>query len=567
MAPRPTRPGPRIKPRAAPRAGPGTAGALLALGLAALASSGGPAPAAAQTVLEVQAGGSSLLGGYGVSTNFWRQGMDGWVGIGYLDGLRLGAFVRAPIGKDTLRLGNDALAVRYPTDVFSTGYNLLVQGAGYQHQDARSGVLAFAGASSVGLAAPTPFLAAQAQAAMGALFVRRRLSDRVRLTTDAVFAERQSVVSGIEWRPLPGMTAALAGGVGAGRPYGASSWTLSAGRFEVKSAYVWNPRRFRRAFVPAPTQTEIDRENVAVTFALSPDLSVGVARQNFVQDSTDARPPLRASGNSAFLGGRLGQLRLSAGVYDSRADSLRSLNSYLALGHGLTGWLDGELFLLHNRPAGGPSSLTPVVNLREQLSPRLGLTQQVTVSGGRAHLRLGGSVRTPIGEVGVDYQIVHQPFEPFNPFRSALTLTARLQLGRYSTSVGTSIQPDGRVDYSASAGTFLYMGEFGGVQPQRIGGAPIARYVFLGRVLDENGDPVEGAAVDLDGETVFSNARGELMLRARGPRRAHPRVLLDDFLLPGRWRVVEVPSEVTAAPEDRVRPFEIRLERVTGTAP
>ena len=42
---------------------------------------------AAQTVMEVQGGGSSLVGGYGVTTNFWRNGMDGWIGLGYLDGL------------------------------------------------------------------------------------------------------------------------------------------------------------------------------------------------------------------------------------------------------------------------------------------------------------------------------------------------------------------------------------------------------------------------------------------------------------------------------------------------
>ena len=47
----------------------------------------------------------------------------------YLDGLRAGAFLRTGIGKDTLRLGNDALVMRFPTDLFSTGYNLLVQGA------------------------------------------------------------------------------------------------------------------------------------------------------------------------------------------------------------------------------------------------------------------------------------------------------------------------------------------------------------------------------------------------------------------------------------------------------
>jgi hypothetical protein len=38
-------------------------------------------------------------------------------------------------------------------------------------------------------------------------------------------------------------------------------------------------------------------------------------------------------------------------------------------------------------------------------------------------------------------------------------------------------------------------------------------------------------------------------------------VLLNEFLLPGRWRVNAVPERVQAQPEDRARPVEIRLER------
>ena len=52
---------------------------------------------AAQTVMEVQGGGSSLVGGYGVTTNFWRNGTDGWIGLGYLDGVRAGAFLRTGV--------------------------------------------------------------------------------------------------------------------------------------------------------------------------------------------------------------------------------------------------------------------------------------------------------------------------------------------------------------------------------------------------------------------------------------------------------------------------------------
>ncbi|HEY4648260.1 MAG TPA: hypothetical protein VIG95_04100, partial [Gemmatimonadales bacterium] len=87
---------------------------------------------AAQTVVEMQAGGSSLSGGYGATANFWRQGMDGWIGVGYLDGVRVGAFLRkATTRGDTLGFGNSALVVRLPTDIFTPGYNLLVQGVSY----------------------------------------------------------------------------------------------------------------------------------------------------------------------------------------------------------------------------------------------------------------------------------------------------------------------------------------------------------------------------------------------------------------------------------------------------
>jgi hypothetical protein len=506
----------------------------------ALALALGARGVAAQSVVEVSGGGSSLLGGYGITTSVWRDGVEGWLGLGYLDGFRAGAFVRKGFGRDTLRLGNDALALRYPTDVFGNGYALLVQGASWSRSSPRTTMSAFGGASAAGLSAPS-FLAARAQAAMAVVLVRHDLSPRVTLSAAAVAAARHTVVPGLEWRPHPGVTTALVAGVGAGRPYLASSAIVERGRFGLRASYAWNPDRFRRAAVPAPLQTETDRENVLLTWQVAPDFSVGVGRQNFVQDSADSRAPVRATGNSAFAGGRLGDFRLSAGVYDSRSDGIRNLSSYLAVGRRVTEWLDAEGFLLQSRPSGRAATTTPIINLRERLSPRISLMQQV--------------------EIGVDYQIVHQPFAPFDPFRSAISVTARLQLGRYSTSLGTYVQPDGRVDYAANAGTFLYLGEFG-VQPQRIGGGGgISRYVIRGRVVDEAGEPVEGAAVDLGGEIVFSNSRGQFSLRTRRPARYAVAVKLDEFLLPGSWQVRSAPASVTAAAEERAEMVEIVLER------
>ena len=538
----------------------------LLLAGALLAPAGLAHPAAAQTVFEVEGGGSSLLGGYGATANFWRTNMDGWVGIGYLNGLRIGASVRTAVKKDTLRLGNDAIVVRFPTDVFSPGSNLLVQGASYAGTGTRTSYFAFAGASSGGLGAPS-FQATDVEKPMGALFVQHRLSSTVRLTGTAIVAERQTIIPGLQWQPHPDLTAGLVAGIGSDRPYAASSLLLRRGPLSVKAAYAWNPDRFRRAAVPSPNQTEIDRQNVALTYEVGPDFQVGVSHQNFVQDSADSKPPTRATGNSVFAGGRWSRVRLTAGLYDSRSQGIRNLSSYLAVGRELSSWLDAEVYVLQSRPEGRAAQTTPIANLRWRVSPRVGLMQQVSFSQGRPTVHLGASLRTGIGEFGADYQIVHQPFQPLNPFRSTLNLTARLQLGSYSTTLGTYIQPDGSVDYAASGSTFLYLGAFGGVQPGRVGAGTIGRYVVRGTVREEAGAPVEGAALELGSEVAFTNSRGEFFLRVRRPQRYPLAVRLDEFLLPGRWEVVAAPADAQADAEERAAAVEIILRRAVPPAP
>ncbi len=206
------------------------------------------------------------------------------------------------------------------------------------------------------------------------------------------------------------------------------------------------------------------------------------------------------------------------------------------------------------------------MNLRRRISPRLGLSQQISFRDRRPTVLFGASLSTPVGEFAADYQIVHQPLQPFNPFRSALNLTARLQLGNYSTSVGTYVRPDGSVDYSASGSTFLYLGTFGGVQPQQIGGR-VSRYLVRGSVEDELGHPIEGAALALDGEVVYTNSGGQFFLRARHPQRYSLKLLIGEFLLPGEWEVVSAPEQVTAAKEAEATPVRIVLRSAGSSAP
>jgi hypothetical protein len=115
--------------------------------------------------------------------------------------------------------------------------------------------------------------------------------------------------------------------------------------------------------------------------------------------------------------------------------------------------------------------------------------------------------------------------------------------------VGTYVQPDGSVDYSASGSTFLYMGSFGGMQPQQLSGR-MGRYVVRGTVQDETGNPVEGAAIQIGTDVVFTNSTGQFFHRVGRPGHSVVKVLIGEFLLPGRWEVVNAPAEAPARSEN-----------------
>ena len=407
--------------------------------------------------------------------------------------------------KDTLRFGNEALVIRLPTDVFTPGFNLLVQGISFTGGNERSSYLAFGGASSTGWARH-PFRppASKSRWALSSCSIDS-LPPYGSPQQHSLPTSRRSCPE-CSGSPFAGSHDGLGGGYRLWAPVRCLERDASAGgRSGSRPPTPGIPTASAAPRYPRPTRPRFDRENIMVTYEVGPRFSVGVGRQNYVQDSADSKPAIRATGNTVFAGGVWYDTRLTAGLYDSHSEGISNLSSYFAVGRELARWLDAEVFVLQSRPRGLPVVTTPLANLRWRLSSRIGLSQQISFHNGHATVLFGASLMTPIGDFVADYQVVHQPLKPLTPFRSALTLTARLQLGKYSTSVGTYVQPDGSVDYSASGSTFLYMGSFGGAQPQQVGGR-MARYVIRGVVRDEDGLGVEGAAVEIGGEVVFTNS-------------------------------------------------------------
>jgi hypothetical protein len=520
----------------------------------------GAPPSASAQVFELQTGGSSLHQGYGGALNVWGDRFEGNVGVGYLDGVRFSVFLKRLVGTDTLRLGNDVIPVRFVTDVFGSSHNVLAQGAGIRRGTKRSQLYAFVGASAN--ATPAPFVnALRHDQIVGVVQGVRQLSPAVRTTTHALFSSRQTILQGIEWTLPNGVELGSTVGVGGNQPYASASLALKREAIDVRASYIGMGDRFRRTGVPTTIQNEADRENLLITLRPKPGFSLGIGRQHFRQDSTLPGVPDRATLSQVFGSARLLGANMSAGVFDSRTPGTRNLSSYVSASRELTRWLQADVYVLQIWSPAPTRSTTPVMRLREYITPQLSLLQVLTRANDRTSVSFGGTFATGLTSLGLDYQVVHTPYRPTQPFVQTMALTVRLPLGNYRVNASSFVLPNGRVNYAGSASTFFYAGDVltGATKPVEI---RFERFIVEGTVVDEAGAPVDGAAIAIGNTTVFSDSRGRFFVRLPSSRAASVRVALEEFITDGQYETVSVPASVTPTRDGLRAPIRVVVRRL-----
>jgi len=516
-------------------------------------------------VFQLEGGGSSLFAGYGGLLNVWGSGYEASVGVGYLDGLRLGWSGRRLLGgRDTLRVGNDALPFVLETDIFAGGSAILAQGASVQRRRGRTTLHAFAGASANAVAAPY-FAANTPSRAMAYLRGTHDLSRTVSLSAHGVLTDRQTFLGSVRWRPTPTLATYATAGVGSNAPYAALAFDARTARLDVKGAFAALGERFRRASAPMPLQSELERENLQVTWRATPSLSLAVGRQHFRQDSAFRGLPQRAALTQLSANGRWLGTAIAGGVYSSRAGGIPTLASSFSARRDLATRLQAELYVLQVWEPQPSRVTTPVLLLRETITPRLSLLQVITRDAGRTSVNFGGTVSAGQSTLSLDYQVAHSPYLAVNPFVQTIALNARVQLGGYALTLGSFITPDGVVHYSAQGSTFFYRGgALAGAPAAAAGSGRVERYLVSGAVVDERGNGVDGAALEIGGELLYTDSRGHFFVRRAVPRALPLRVVLDDFLVPGAFEVVRAPATVTPAREGRGDRITIVLRRLAS---
>ncbi len=528
------------------------AGLLLALVFAA-------APLPAQ-IFKLGGGTSSLLDAQGGSLEVRGPNYESWMGLGQINGqLRIGAFARTRWRGYTFTLGDDTIRFGLPTDVFQSGQYFLGRGVGMSGVRKNVNFFAFAGATSTHFG--TLFLkTAVAEDPVGVLFLDTKLSGTVRAFSRNVLSRQLTSIHGLEWKTRDWLKTAVAAGTGANQGYMATSMDADKGWIAVRASYVGAGSRFHRVTTANPLATEVDRENIVVTVHPKPNLTITASHQNFLQPASADRPAVRANVQQVSAGADLAGFRFGGGIYHNRAKELGNLGTSLWAARRLNDRLDLSFNYFRAAQKSGIISNSVSGTIREIISPRFDLLQLVTYSNGQTTVSFGGNLNSNRFSVGVDYQTVYVPFLA-SAFKQALMLRVRFRpFGNVELNTQTYVAPDGRIRYTAAGNTFLYRYQ-GLVVGEPSATFNLPRNMARGRVTDENGDPIRGAALRIDRQDVFTDANGQFFVRVKKAREYPVQVLVDEFLVPGYFEVVDAPASVKAESEEQSEEIIIVVRR------
>jgi hypothetical protein len=113
----------------------------------------------------------------------------------------------------------------------------------------------------------------------------------------------------------------------------------------------------------------------------------------------------------------------------------------------------------------------------------------------------------------------------------------------------TNVDPVMHVQYTTYASSYV-QGPLAGRAMNNQSHSTGGKFVIAGAVVDEHGQPLEGAAIQLQGgAVVYSDSQGKFFARVKRDKPSALVVLLQEFATPGRWAVMTCPADAAPGTE------------------
>lgn len=537
----------------------------------ALSSVALPSPVRSQSVVRAEVGASSASEAYGARAEWYHSRFDGWIGVLGFDAPTVGGQLHTRWRGLDAAVGDLWLSNALPTDRFGGGWSALGRGLAVADSSGAFGWTVFGGWTARARSLVPGIVTATGKKPMG--LAELRWAPRPELEVGLRRTVTPEGESQLHFGSWSGGSVRMDGAVGSlqGEAYLSVAATLVTRSVEADVSWTHAPRAGRRVATPELSLPELTGLNARVAWRPSEKWRVAAGRVQrrpspFLPDTTPVRTIYDVS--AGFPAGRGVSGNASFHASPGSSGEGASYGGHAGLSARPWPGIRGGLSLFVSRNPSGRTSTLSTLSVYERIRPELEILQRVQYDGsGAPSLSLGGQYVRGATRVGVDYRTEFVPSLEGPQFRTALVLDIRVALtGTSDLSVSTYLDSSGGASYRVRSGRWFYPeGTAGTASPWDAA----AEYVFSdhmirGRVVLEDGTPVEGAALRIGEEWVYTDARGRFTLRTDEERTLPLEVVPSEFLLQRFYRVVEAPEQVTSAPESEASEIVIVVERIFG---
>lgn len=512
-------------------------------------------------VFRVQGGTSTMLNAQGGSVEFKAPKYDGSVDLGYFEGhLRYGAENHYQFKSFTLLTGDETVPFILPTDVFDSSHYFSMRGIGVTHKDSVRKYYAFAGMTSTWLGTGL-FNAATSDDPAGMFFYEQKLNDHLKFFSRNIVSRQQTFLQGLEYHPNRFVKASLTAGIGSNQKYFAASFDAETQKLIFRTSYVLTGNSFQRISLASPLSSEVNKGNVQMLYKPLDFVSITAGHQNLLQPVTLGGAMQQATVNQLSADFHVERFYFGSGLFSSSSFGLRTQGTNLYVGRRFGRRLEVNENWFQSKSEGKPSSTILSGTIRENLSSRLSLLQLISRTNGQTTFAFGGDFTSNRLMLQADYQNLYLPFRPDHPFEQALALNASVRvIGPMQITAASNVDPTGHVRYTFGMSTYVY--RMSGMMSGHSETFSIAKFLVQGVVKDEQGNPVEGAALRIGKEVVYSDSTGAFLVRM-GKHGPFPlSVVPDEFITNGVYETVSAPSTVRAETDDAAVNLEIVIRRV-----
>jgi len=512
-------------------------------------------------VFRVQGGASTLLDAQGGSIEFKAPNYDGSVGLGFFDGhFEYGGQSRYQFRGYTMLAGDEAVPFTLPTDVFDGSHYFSARGIGATRKNADRGFYAFAGSTSTWLGTGF-FNAARSDDPVGMFFYERKVNPQLRLFSRNILSRRQTFLQGMEYQPKKWLKTSVTGGTGSNQKYFASAVDAEAEKLAFKASYVITGDSFQRVTVFSPLSSEVNKGNVQLLYKPADFVTITTGHENILEPLTLGGPMQQASVDQFSTDFHLKKFYFGTGLFTSNASGRSTQGTNLYVGRRIGRRLEINTNWFESKPKSGETTTILSGTVRENFSSRFSLLQLISRTAGQTTFSFGGDFTSNRLLLRADYQNVYLPFRPDRPFEQALAMNVALRIaGPLQLTAASNVAPDGHLRYSFGASTYLY--RLGGMMSAQADSFSIAKYMVHGVVKDDQGTPVEGAALHIGKAVVYTDSSGRFLSRfsKRGPFPLSVAPL--EFISNGLYEVVWAPAVLKAERDEAAIEVEVMLRRL-----